>query len=124
MLYFKFYDKSYKGVPPLHKKCRTPWGKLLNRLNKMFCPNPNFDDKIPYVVQWFVEYDDIDYHQVVREIGFDFQHHIIVKLPDKRNYGFWIDSNMEIENFKKDFDIQMATKQEFNNLWESVYYDR
>jgi len=29
--------------------------------------------KIPYVAQWFLEYDDTKYQQVIREIGLDFQ---------------------------------------------------
>lgn len=123
MLYFKFYSKVCKGIPPLRKKRRSPWGRLLDRLDKMFRTNPDFDDKIDYVAQWFVEYDNTEYHQVIREIGLDLQHNVIVKLPDKRNYGFWLDTNMEIEDFKKNFGIQMITEQKFNDLWDSVYYD-
>lgn len=123
MLYFKFHDKPCKSVPPLRKKRRSPWGKLLDKLYKMLCANPDFDDKILYVAQWFVEYDE-EYNESWREIGLDINKNIIVKMPDERNYGFWLDTNMKLENFKKEFDIQMITKEEFEDLWNSVYYDR
>ena len=42
---------------------------------------------------------------------------------DKRNFGFWIDSDYTMKDYCK-LDIQMITEQEFNNLWNSVDYDR
>lgn len=48
---------------------------------------------------------------------------IIVKMPDDRNYGYWLDTNCELEDFKK-MGINMITEKEFNDLWNSVYYDR
>jgi hypothetical protein len=47
----------------------------------------------------------------------------IIKMPDERNYRFWIDTNLTIEDFKNRFGIQKVTKKEFNELWNSVYYD-
>ena len=44
-------------------------------------------------------------------------------MPDERNYGYWVDTNCDLQFFKK-FNIQMITEQEFNNLWNSVDYDR
>lgn len=123
MLYFNFYDKPCKGIPPLRKKRPTPWGKLLDKLDKMFHSNPDFDDKILYVAQWFVEYDE-ECNTSWREIGLDINKKIIVKMPDERNYGFWLDTNMEFEDFKKELGFQMITQEEFEDLWNSVYYDR
>ena len=123
MLYFNFYDKPCKGIPPLRKKRRTPWGKLLDKLDKMFRSNPDFNDKILYVAQWFVEYDE-ECNTSWREIGLDINKKIIVKMPDERNYGFWLDTNMEFEDFKKELGFQMITQEEFEDLWNSVYYDR
>ena len=44
-------------------------------------------------------------------------------MPDDRNYGYWLDTNCELEDFKK-MGINMITEKEFNDLWNSVYYDR
>ena len=42
---------------------------------------------------------------------------------DKRNFVFWINSDYTMKDYCK-LDIQMITEQEFNNLWNSVDYDR
>lgn len=62
-------------------------------------------------------------HIANREIGFAKDGRIIVKMPDDRNYGYWLDTNCELEDFKK-MGINMITEKEFNDLWNSVYYDR
>ena len=85
--------------------------------------NPDFDDKIEDVILWFIEYDDAVNHIANREIGFAKDGRIIVKMPDDRNYGYWLDTNCELEDFKK-MGINMITEKEFNDLWNSVYYDR
>lgn len=92
-------------------------------LGKKVRANPDFEDKIPYVAQWYVEYDE-DLNVSEREIGLDANNKVIVKMPDERNYGFWLDTNMTIEDFKREFSIQMITEQEFDDLWNSVSYDR
>jgi hypothetical protein len=123
MLYIKFNRKPLKGNPPLCKKKRTPWGKIVNRIRVMLLSNPDFEDKIQYVAQWYLEYDE-EGHGSWREIGLDINKKVIVKMPDERNYGFWLDTNCTIEDLKKEFGIQMITEQDFNTLWNSVYYDR
>lgn len=123
MLYFKFNRIPVGDYSSLIKKRKNVWRKMLDKLDKIFCSNPDFDDKIRYVAQWFVEYDNEQYHLAYREIGLDIHHNIIVKMPDERNYGFWLDTNCTIEDFEEDFGIQMITKEEFEELWDSVYYD-
>ena len=86
--------------------------------------NPDFEDKIGYVYKWYLEYDDINYDEVLREIGLNANGEIILKMPDKRNLGFWMDTNLKFKDFKDKFDIEMITEQEFNDLWNSVVYDR
>ena len=44
-------------------------------------------------------------------------------MPDDRNYGFWLDTGFTLNDFKK-FGINYITEDEFNNLWNSVCYDR
>lgn len=45
-------------------------------------------------------------------------------MPDDNNSGFWLDTNATLKDFKEKFDIEMITEQEFNELWNSVVYDR
>ena len=35
-----------------------------------------------------------------------------------------MDTNLKFKDFKDKFDIEMITEQEFNDLWNSVVYDR
>lgn len=120
MIYFKFNEKSYQCAETNKKK--TLLGRILHSVAMFFAANPDFEDKIEHVAQWFVEYDDVTYNVVVREIGLDSKGEIIVKMPDERNYGFWGDTNCKIEDLRK-FGITMITEQEFNLLWSSVVYD-
>ena len=66
----------------------------------------------------------LNYDEVLREIGLNANGEIILKMPDKRNFGFWMDTNLKFKDFKDKFDIEMITEQEFNDLWNSVVYDR
>lgn len=121
MLYFKFQYRHRQKNGIMKKK--IIWRILFSVLNDIFAANPDFENKIPYVALWVVEYENNKFNQVTRELGFDTNGKIIVKLPDKRNFGFWIDSDYTMKDYCK-LDIQMITEQEFNNLWNSVDYDR
>lgn len=132
MIYFKFDSLFYNQKGTLKEKIkRTFWQQvkyIINKkidalLKKCFDSNPDFGDKIEDVVLWYLEYDDVNYNESLREIGLDVHNNIIVKMPDERNYGFWLDTNCTIEDFEEDFGIQMITKEEFEELWDSVYYD-
>lgn len=123
MLYFRFNEKPINSVSPLNSKKKTLWNKLVDRIGKKLSANPDFDDKLKYVAQWYLEYDD-ECDVSCREIGLDINKKVIVKMPDERNYGFWLDTNLTLEDFKAKYDIQMIQACEFNNLWDSVYYDR
>lgn len=119
MLYFKFNRKPLSGDSPLSPKKRTLWRSLVGWLCKKLLANPDFDDKLKYVAQWYLEYDE-DACVSCREIGLDNNKNVIVRMPDERNYGFWLDTNFTTEDFKAKFDIQIIKEQEFNNLWNSV----
>lgn len=105
-----------------NKTKRSLWCRLLHKMIVPLSANPDFDDKIEDVTLWFIEYDDVVNHIANREIGFAKDGRIIVKMPDDRNYGYWLDTNCELEDFKK-MGINMITEKEFNDLWNSVYYD-
>ena len=123
MIYFKFCDipskKSLRGKNVFIKL----WDRISSSLGKFLNANPDIESKIDEVEQWVVEYDNTEYHQAIREIGIDSQGNIILKMPDDRNYGFWLDTGFTLNDFKK-FGINYITEDEFNNLWNSVCYDR
>lgn len=120
IFYFKVVIRKKKQN---NKTKRSLWCRLLHKMIAPLCANPDFDDKIEDVTLWFIEYDDVVNHIANREIGFAKDGRIIVKMPDDRNYGYWLDTNCELEDFKK-MGINMITEKEFNDLWNSVYYDR
>lgn len=118
-----FYFKVSLEKKQNNKTKRSLWCHLLHKMIAPLSANPDFDDKIEDVTLWFIEYDDVVNHIANREIGFAKDGRIIVKMPDDRNYGYWLDTNCELEDFKK-MGINMITEKEFNDLWNSVYYDR
>ena len=123
MLYFKFqYRHRKKEIPVQTMKEKNLCSRICFILNKYFNADPDFFDKLGYVAIWYLEYDE-KCDEPFREIGIDSSGKIIVKMPDERNYGYWVDTNCDLQFFKK-FNIQMITEQEFNNLWNSVDYDR
>lgn len=92
-----------------NKTKRSLWCRLLHKMIVPLSANPDFDDKIEDVTLWFIEYDDVVNHIANREIGFAKDGRIIVKMPDDRNYGYWLDTNCELEDFKK-MGINMITE--------------
>lgn len=120
MIYFNL--KSLSRSKQNNKTKRNFWYGLLHKVFASLSSNPDFDDQIENVVEWFIEYDDTIDHVVNREIGIDKNGKIIVKMPDERNYGYWLDTNCDLDDFKS-MGIHMITKKEFNDLWNSVYYD-
>lgn len=122
MIYFKFYMKPIKGDGSLQKTKNGLLRRIIRKISNIFLANPDFDAKLQDVVQWYLEYDEKN-NESLREIGIDSNNQIIVKIPDKRNYGFWNDTNLTIEDFENRFGIQKVTEKVFNNLWNSVCYD-
>lgn len=122
MMYFKFYKKPIKGDGSLQKTKNGLLRRMIRKISNIFLSNPDFEAKLQDVVQWYLEYDEKN-NESLREIGLDSNNQIIVKMPDKRNYGFWNDTNLTIEDFENRFGIQKVTEKEFNNLWDSVCYD-
>lgn len=122
MMYFKFYKKPIKGDGSLQKTKNGLLRRMIRKISNIFLSNPDFEAKLQDVVQWYLEYDEKN-NESLREIGLDSNNQIIVKMPDKRNYGFWNDTNLTIEDFENRFGIHKVTEIEFNNLWDSVCYD-
>lgn len=125
MIYFTFKCKSRPADRGLKAfKLSSFLEKCFLRLLTRVIPeaNPDFDDKIGYVAEWYLEFEDEE--EPWREIGLDVNGQVIVKMPDERNYGFWLDTGMKLEDFKRQFQLQPISEREFNDLWNSVCYDR
>lgn len=115
MIYFKFNC--------LIPKSENKYSFLENFLDKVFSliipkANPDFDGKYQNVSCWYIEYDDINNYSN-REIGLDEEGTVIVKGPYGKNLGFWTDTDLTLDDYKK-FNIEMITIDEFEKFWEQL----
>ncbi|WP_347375134.1 hypothetical protein, partial [Aequorivita sp. Q41] len=78
--------------------------------------NPDFEDKFDLVEKWIIELDN-ETGIPQREIGMDKRGRIIVKMPFKKNYGFWTDSNLVFTDFISQFDTSDISRDTFENYW-------
>lgn len=114
MEYFKFI------IEPKEKE-DSKNSFLYNILDKLLSAsipkaNPDFDEKYNQISMWYIEYD-ITNDYVNREIGLDNKERLIVKGPYKGNLGFWTDTDLKLDNFKK-WNIEIISSEIFNELWE------
>lgn len=79
--------------------------------------NPDFDDKIDDVEFWLLECDN-ETGIPEREIGLDSKGNIILKMPFKNNYGYWIDNNLLLNDFKKNFVVSEISMKSFEDIWK------
>ncbi len=117
MIYFKF-----KRVPCNKGSQRNILLRILSKIYVSLSANPDFEDKIKYVALWVLEYDNENNNVVNREIGLDVNGKIIVRMPDERNYGYWSDTNCDLEFFLKE-GIEEISQEEFESLWKSEQID-
>ncbi|MDR2841075.1 MAG: hypothetical protein LBV75_07425 [Paludibacter sp.] len=81
--------------------------------------NPDFDNIIPNAVSWLLEFED-ENDFVNREIGLDESGNIIAKMPFKKNYGFWIDTDMKYYDFIKRFECEFISQNFFTSKWAEL----
>lgn len=79
--------------------------------------NPDFDRRLQDVTNWCVEFD-IESGIPQREIGLNEYGNVVVKMPDENNFGYWADSNMLLEDFKKRFKVVETTSDIFEEYWQ------
>jgi hypothetical protein len=65
--------------------------------------NPDFDEKIDLVVCWLIEFENDSYYPS-REIGLDEKEQPIMIMPWRKNYGYWTDNNLVLEDFFAHFE--------------------
>ena len=80
--------------------------------------NPDFDKEIDEVETWQIECDS-ETGIVEREIGLDKENRVKVKMPFKENYGYWIDNNLLLNDFKNHFSVSEISKETFEKNWIS-----
>jgi len=78
--------------------------------------NPDFDNKIDEVKWWLVEFET---GVPQRELGLDIEGKMIMKMPYKKNYGFWTDNNLLLDDFKKHLNVKEIDKTNFEAMWSS-----
>jgi len=94
-----------------------PWQVKVMSALLFFIPkaNPDYDSKMHLVKKWLVEFVEEEGSFVPwREVALSAEGEPVFAGPDKRNYGFWLDTNMKLE----DFEGKMIEKQEFEHYWK------
>ena len=89
--------------------------RLLEWILTRFIPeaNPSYSDKMHLVREWYIEFDDDG--QPWREIGVDSEGCAILAGPSTVDYGFWLDTNMKLDDFKG----QSIEAADFEKLWQA-----
>jgi hypothetical protein len=114
-IYIKFSSRT----PQVKREKESVFKKIFKMALIFFIPvgNPNFEDKIEEVVQWLVEFEDNKQYPN-REIGLDIFQQPIMIMPWRKNYGYWIDNDLLLDDFKSRFKAIEITKEEFENHWQ------
>jgi len=111
---FKCPDSKVKKVPENIGK------RLAKVVLESIAPitNPDFKKKIDKVAFWLIEFENDSYYPN-REIGLDSSGKTIMIMPWEKNYGYWTDNNLVIENFRTNFETININKEEFEKYWNS-----
>jgi hypothetical protein len=113
--YIKFTDPDTR-----EKRVKESWWwRIIKMLLISVFPsgNPRFDDEIENVKEWLIEFKDGNQYPN-REIGLDILQQPIMIMPWRRNYGYWIDNHLLLNDFKLMFNTVEITWEEFENHWD------
>jgi hypothetical protein len=115
-LYFKIdspqgSDKSESGI--IQRTLENAVVKVLST----FVPkgNPDFNHLIELIKTWAVEFD-VEEGLVWREIGYDKNGNAIAAMSDDKNYGFWPDTQLTLDDYEGFNPIPMAFEK-FESEW-------
>ena len=89
-------------------------GRLMGHLFEFMQANPDDESLMHRVVEWWIEFDD--HHRPGREIGLDETGQVIIRGPDDRNDGFWLDTHMTLDDFEG---VEMSAEA-FEAKWRSI----
>lgn len=114
MLYLKI--KAKKLITEKKEK-----KNFLERVLSFVIPraNPDFENKIQKVSNWLLEFDD-ERSTPNREVGLDYANEVILKMPYKKNYGYWTDNNLIYRDFVEIFYCEIIDKKIFEQNWAKL----
>lgn len=101
----------------INPKTESFLGKLLSLF--IAKANPDFDKYINTVNYWQIEFQD-ENSIPIREVGFNNKRDVIMKMPYKGNYGYWIDNNLTYSDFKETFRYKIIDKEIFHKNWNKI----
>lgn len=81
--------------------------------------NPDFESKINNIPYWLLEFED-DKSFPTREIGIDSNDKVIAKMPYNKNYGYWTDSQLKYQDFRKLFSSEIINENYFLKKWSEL----
>ena len=79
--------------------------------------NPDFENKIGEVRYWLIEFEGDSFFPN-REIGLDSLNKPIMIMPWRKNYGYWTDNNLVMEDFRSHFSAKNISREEFEKNWK------
>ncbi len=113
--YIQFYQKEPVNRPGNHKKLlRKTLSSILSKIIPI--ANPLFENRFETIKTWLLEIEK-ESGLPNREIGLDQNGDCVIILPFKDNYGYWIDTDMHLKNFKSQFAATEITKLLFERKW-------
>jgi hypothetical protein len=97
--------------------------RLIKRFLTFILPkaNPDFDEKIPSVSRWFLEFEN-ENSVPTREVGVNSDNKVLVKMPYVNNYGYWSDNNLTYIDFKKSFKSTTIDVKFFEDKWGELAF--
>ncbi len=113
MIYLKIKDVSrvIKKEGLIKKSIRFLLGIIIPKAN------PDYDNKINIVNYWLLEFEDKETIPN-REIGLGVNEVVVVKMPYKNNYGYWVDNSLTFNDFKNSFEAVEITGEYFEEKWK------
>ena len=91
------------------------FGKLLKSILQSLSSNPDYEMVFPDLAEWLIEFGEDQMPD--REIGLNKEGVPILAGPNDRNYGFWHDTNMKLN----DFENEVIEKDYFERKWKEFY---
>ncbi|MCL9770154.1 hypothetical protein NAT47_06975 [Flavobacterium sp. HXWNR69] len=121
MKYIKFKLPENISEPPKDGILKKLFFNLLGNVLSKIIPkaNPDFEKYIDDVEYWILECET-ESGIPIREIGIDKNEKVILKMPFKNDYGYWIDNYFLLNDFVNKFNAVEIEKKDFEANWEKI----
>ena len=116
-IYIKFADPKPENPQPPDGPVKKAVKYAIIKILTTIIPkaNPDFDHLLDTVDFWKIEFDKKE-NCTWREIGFDKDGVSIVAMPLGKNYGYWTDNHLTLEDYEH-FNPAPITANEFDSDW-------